>query len=88
MPGGGKAGVRRRLPAFALGRADCYAAAGGVAEWFKAAVLKTAGWLRQPVGSNPTPSAQPPRNRGRARRPISHAAEWLRSLNFVHRTSA
>ncbi len=30
---------------------------GGVVEWFKAAVLKTAGRLCLPVGSNPTPSA-------------------------------
>ena len=31
---------------------------GRVAEWFKAAVLKTAVGASSPVGSNPTPSAK------------------------------
>jgi len=31
--------------------------AGGVAEWFKAPVLKTGRGFRSLVGSNPTPSA-------------------------------
>ncbi len=44
---------------------------GGVAEWFKAAVLKTAV-LQGTVGSNPTPSA---RNRNRILKPKWGRAE-------------
>lgn len=35
---------------------DSDALAGGMAEWFKAVVLKTTVSLRGTVGSNPTPS--------------------------------
>ncbi len=34
---------------------------GGVPEWLIGTVLKTVDWLRQSVGSNPTPSARSPR---------------------------
>jgi hypothetical protein len=55
---------------------------GWVAEWFKAAVLKTAD-PQGFVGSNPTPSATTP-SAGDAheagRRNAKHAAQWRATL--------